>query len=155
VPIPVFADFQALNAHLLTGCRRRLADRLRGQDGTIGERLERDLAAFQKPLPAAYDACDKTPGSVNSLSQRHRAFYNRQSTLQSRRNFSSTDFSIFLFCCKRSVVNSETGKVSLRRQLITCAVLCVVAIVVILLFHRQPYLPARCFPVCLGRIKFC
>ena len=30
VPIPVFADFEALNAHLLEGCRKRLADRLRG-----------------------------------------------------------------------------------------------------------------------------
>jgi len=29
---------------------------LRGRDGTIGERLERDLAAFQTPLPAPYDA---------------------------------------------------------------------------------------------------
>ena len=68
VPVPVFADFEALNAHLLAGCRKRLADRLRGHDGTIGERLERDLAAFQKPLPAPYDACDKKPGSVTSLS---------------------------------------------------------------------------------------
>jgi transposase len=68
VPIPVFADFEALNAHLLEGCRKRLAARLRGHDGTIGERLEHDLAAFQKPLPAPYDACDKKPGSVNSLS---------------------------------------------------------------------------------------
>src|SRR6266478_3002157 len=68
VPIPVFADFEALNAHLLEGCRKRLADRLRGHDGTIGERLEHDLAGFQKPLPAPYDACDKKPGSVNSLS---------------------------------------------------------------------------------------
>ena len=42
--------------------------RLRGHDGTIGERLERDLAVFQKPLPAPYDACDKRPGRVSSLS---------------------------------------------------------------------------------------
>jgi transposase len=68
VPIPVFADFEALNAHLLESCRKRLADRLRGHDGTIGERLEHDLAAFQKPLPAPYDACEKKPGGVNSLS---------------------------------------------------------------------------------------
>ena len=68
VPIPVFADFEALNAHLLESCRKRLADRLRGHDGTIGERLAHDLAAFQKPLPAPYDACEKRPGSVNSLS---------------------------------------------------------------------------------------
>jgi hypothetical protein len=57
-----------LNAHLLEGCRNRLVDRLRGHDGTIGERLEHDLAAFQKPRPTAYDACDKKPGSINSLS---------------------------------------------------------------------------------------
>jgi hypothetical protein len=41
---------------------------LRGHAGTIGERLAHDLAAFQKPLPAPYDACEKTPGSVSSLS---------------------------------------------------------------------------------------
>lgn len=68
VPIPVFADFEALNAHLLESCRKRLTDRLRGHDGTVGERLAHDFAAFQKPLPAPYDACEKRPGSVNSLS---------------------------------------------------------------------------------------
>ena len=70
VLIPVFADFDALNAHLLEGCRKRLADRLRGRDGTIGERLEHDLAAFQKPLAASYDACDKKPGSVKCPCQK-------------------------------------------------------------------------------------
>ena len=68
VPIPVFTDFEALNAHLLESCRKRLTDRLRGHDGTIGERLKHDLAAFQTLLPAPYDACEKRPGSVNSLS---------------------------------------------------------------------------------------
>ena len=68
VPIPAFADFEALNANLLERCRERLADRLRGHEGTIGERLERDLAAFQKPLPAPYDACEKKVGRVSSLS---------------------------------------------------------------------------------------
>jgi len=68
VPIPVFESFEALNAHLLESCLKRQIDRLRGHDGTIGDRLERDLAVFQKPLPAPYDACDKKPGSVNSLS---------------------------------------------------------------------------------------
>jgi transposase len=68
VPIPAFGSFETLNAHLLEQCRKRLADRLRGHDGTIGERLERDLAAFQKPLPAHYDACEKRPASVSSLS---------------------------------------------------------------------------------------
>ena len=68
VPVPVFADFEALNVHLLDSCRKRLADRPRGHDGTIGERLAADLAAFQTPLPAPYDACEKRPGTVNSLS---------------------------------------------------------------------------------------
>jgi transposase len=68
VPIPVFESFEALNAHLLECCRRRMADRLRGHDGTIGERLERDLAAFQTPLPAPYDACEKVATTVSSLS---------------------------------------------------------------------------------------
>lgn len=68
VPIPVFESFDALNAHLLECCRKRLADRLRGHDGTIGDRLHRDLAVFQTPLPAPYDACEKKPGTVSSLS---------------------------------------------------------------------------------------
>ncbi|MCJ7599290.1 MAG: IS21 family transposase, partial [Methyloceanibacter sp.] len=68
VPVPVFPDFEALNAHLLERCRKRLSDRLRGHEGTIGERLAHDLAVFQKPLPAPYDACEKRPGRVNSLS---------------------------------------------------------------------------------------
>ena len=38
----------ALNEHLLTACRRRLDDRLRGHDETIGERLARDLAALPR-----------------------------------------------------------------------------------------------------------
>ena len=68
VPVPVFPDFEALNAHLLESCRKRLADRLRGHEGTIGERLAHDLSVFQKPLPAPYDACEKRSGRVNSLS---------------------------------------------------------------------------------------
>jgi hypothetical protein len=45
-----------------------MADCLRGRDGTIGERLEHDLAAFQMPLPAPYDACEKVATTVSSLS---------------------------------------------------------------------------------------
>ena len=67
-PIPVFESFEALNAHLLECCRRRMTDCLRGHDGTIGERLERDLAAFQTLPPAPYDACEKVATSVSSLS---------------------------------------------------------------------------------------
>jgi transposase len=68
VPIPVFESFEALNSYLLECCRHRMADCLRGRDGTIGERLERDLAAFQTPLPAPYDACEKVATTVSSLS---------------------------------------------------------------------------------------
>jgi transposase len=68
VPIPVFDSFEALNGHLLNCCRKRMGDRLRGHDETIGERLARDLAAFTKPLPPAYDACEKLGTTVSSLS---------------------------------------------------------------------------------------
>jgi transposase len=68
VPIPVFDSFAALNAHLLDCCRKRMGDRLRGHDETIGERLARDLAGFTKPLPPAYSACEKLGTTVSSLS---------------------------------------------------------------------------------------
>ena len=45
-----------------------MADRLRGHNETIAQRLERDLAAFQRPLPPAYDACEKVATRVSSLS---------------------------------------------------------------------------------------
>lgn len=48
VPVPHAASFAALNEQLLADCRRRLGDRLRGHDATIGARLARDQAA---PLP--------------------------------------------------------------------------------------------------------
>jgi len=73
VPVPQAVSFAALNEKLLAGCRRRLGDRLRGHDETIGERLVRDLAAFQSLPPTPYDACEKTAGRVSSLSLvRHR-----------------------------------------------------------------------------------
>jgi hypothetical protein len=68
VPVPRAASLQALNAQLIEGCRRRLGDRLRGHEETIGERLVRDLAAFHDLPPAPYDACEKKPGRVSSLS---------------------------------------------------------------------------------------
>ena len=68
VPLPRFASFAAFNAELEAQCRRRLDDRLRRHAETISERLERDRTAFL-PLPAApYDACDRRPGRVSSLS---------------------------------------------------------------------------------------
>ena len=68
VPIPHAASFAELNAQLLECCRRRLNDRLRGHDETIGERLVRDQAALL-PLPATpYEACEKKSARVSSLS---------------------------------------------------------------------------------------
>jgi hypothetical protein len=68
VPIPRAADFEALNARLLEDCRRRLGDRLRGHEETIGERIERDRAAFLSLPLAPYEACEKKPAQVSSLS---------------------------------------------------------------------------------------
>jgi transposase len=68
VPIPTAASFAELNARLEQCCLDRLSDRLRGHAGSSGERLERDLATLQ-PRPAVpYDACDRRPGRVSSLS---------------------------------------------------------------------------------------
>jgi hypothetical protein len=67
VPIPVVASFAELNAHLERRCLDRLNDRVRGHAGSIGERLERDLAALQPLPPAAYEACDRRPGRASSL----------------------------------------------------------------------------------------
>jgi transposase len=68
VPIPQVASFGELNAQLLECCRRRLGDRLRGHDETIGERLVRDRGAFVPLPPAPYDACEKQTARVSSLS---------------------------------------------------------------------------------------
>ena len=59
VPIPQFATWEAFNAWLEEQCRKRQRDRLRGESETIGERLQRDLAAM-RALPASpFDACDQ------------------------------------------------------------------------------------------------
>jgi hypothetical protein len=55
VPVPRASSLAALNEQLLEGCRRRLVDRLRGHQETIGERLVRDLAAFHDLPPTSYD----------------------------------------------------------------------------------------------------
>src|SRR5512132_3265084 len=68
VPVPRAVTLTALNEQLLAGCRRRLGDRLRGHDETIGERLVRDLQAFHSLPPTPYDACEKRTGRVSSLS---------------------------------------------------------------------------------------
>jgi transposase len=68
VPMPRAASYEALNAKLIDDCRDRFGDRLRGHAETIGERLVRDLAAFQVLPATPYDACEKKGGRVSSLS---------------------------------------------------------------------------------------
>ena len=66
VPIPCFATWEDFNLWLEDQCRKRQGDRLRGESETIGERLQRDLAAM-RPLPASpFDACDQAGGRVSS-----------------------------------------------------------------------------------------
>lgn len=68
VPIPQFPTWDAFNAWLEEQCRKRQNDRLRGESETIGERLQRDLAAM-RALPASpFDACDQTSAKVTGQS---------------------------------------------------------------------------------------
>jgi hypothetical protein len=65
---PRFPTWDAFNAWLEEQCRKRQHDRLRGESETIGERLQRDLAAM-RPLPAApFDACDQASAKVTAQS---------------------------------------------------------------------------------------
>src|SRR5450631_4079059 len=68
VPMPRAPSYEALNAKLIDDCCGRFGDRLRGHAETIGERLVRDLAVFQALPATPYDACEKRPGRVSSLS---------------------------------------------------------------------------------------
>src|SRR3954464_15647013 len=68
VPIPTAASFAELNARLERHCLDRLSDRLRGHAESVGERLGRDLDALQPRPPVPYDACDRRPARVSSLS---------------------------------------------------------------------------------------
>jgi len=68
VPIPRSPSWEAVNADLEAQCRTRQNDVLRGHKETIGERLQRDLAAM-KPLPGApFEACAQASGQVSSQS---------------------------------------------------------------------------------------
>ncbi len=68
VPLPRFPSYEVFNADLEARCRRRFSDRLRRHGETIGERLTRDREVFLPLPPSPYDACDKRPGRVSSLS---------------------------------------------------------------------------------------
>ena len=68
VPIPSFESFDALNVYLERRCLERMDAQLRGHTETIGQRMEQDLEALQARPGAPYDACDKQPGRVSSLS---------------------------------------------------------------------------------------
>ncbi len=66
VPIPRASSFDELNARLAERCRKREGDRLRGKEGTIGERLNEDKAAFCDLPGGTYEACDQRPGQATS-----------------------------------------------------------------------------------------
>jgi transposase len=68
VPIPVVADFAALNAQLEQRCLDRLDHRVRGHAESIGERLVGDLEALQPRPPVPYEACERKLARVSSLS---------------------------------------------------------------------------------------
>ena len=68
VPMPRARNFAELNAKLEACCQRRFGDRLRGHQATIGERLLKDLEVLLGLPAVAYDACEKRPGRVTSLS---------------------------------------------------------------------------------------
>jgi len=66
VPIPHARDIDELNAILLERCKARQGSVLRGESGTIAERLGKDHAAFMDLPAVAFDACDQRPGRVSS-----------------------------------------------------------------------------------------
>ncbi len=68
VPMPVFSGHEALNASFLARCLQRRQEILRGYTQTIDERFAADLAAFRTSPAVPFDACDKQPGQVSSLS---------------------------------------------------------------------------------------
>jgi transposase len=68
VPIPKFPTWEGVQPVAGGAMPQRQQDKVRGQSETIGERLQRDLAAMQ-PLPATpFEACDQKGGRVSSQS---------------------------------------------------------------------------------------
>jgi transposase len=68
VPVPHVASWEPLNAHLLEQCQKRRDEKLWGHQETIGERFQRDRAALLELPDAPYEACEKHPAKVSSLS---------------------------------------------------------------------------------------
>ncbi len=66
VPLPRFATWDEFNIWLEEQCRKRQSEILRGHQETIGERLQRDLAAMMPLPPAPFEACDQATGRVSS-----------------------------------------------------------------------------------------
>ena len=67
VPVPRYASWAELNAHLLVQCQKRRERTLRGHDQTIGQRFAKDREMLL-PLPAApYEACDTRSTRVTSM----------------------------------------------------------------------------------------
>ncbi|MEM9813803.1 MAG: hypothetical protein AAF913_14145 [Pseudomonadota bacterium] len=59
VPIPQARDIDKLNAMLRERCEARQGAVLRGESGTIAERLEADLAAFMNLPAVAFEPCEQ------------------------------------------------------------------------------------------------
>jgi len=68
VPLPRFESWDAFNADLLRRCRQRGADILRGHRESIDQRFAHDQEALMALPRTAFDACEKVPSQVNSLS---------------------------------------------------------------------------------------
>jgi transposase len=68
VPVPRVESFAALNAHLERRCLDRLDHRVRGHAESIGERLQRDLAALQARPAVPYEACERKAARVSAMS---------------------------------------------------------------------------------------
>ena len=68
VPLPRFESWDAFNADLLRCCRGRGEDVLRGHRESIDERFVRDQEALMARPSTIFDACEKVPTQVNSLS---------------------------------------------------------------------------------------
>jgi len=67
-PVPHAPDWETLGAQVRERCLARRAERVRGSDGSIGERLLADQTAFL-PVPAApFDCCRIVAGRVSSQS---------------------------------------------------------------------------------------